>query len=208
MATTPAAASRMDQHDEEDMEQPIADHLETHDAACPARAREELRNAKALADKLQTLLDSKTHQVEALLKEASSLALTLEVAREGGANWKSRAEKAERLVAATAGVLIQHANGDFLIGDPNTEDLARHIVAKLEGLEPDMDTVPLQALLEAVGTFLEADQAITIRGSFEATADVDISALGRTFRVPTYEASEALTNLHALAQFEIVEIGQ
>lgn len=38
-----------------------------------AAARAEWRNAKALTEKLQTLLDNKTHEVEALHKEVEAL---------------------------------------------------------------------------------------------------------------------------------------
>ena len=122
--------------------------------------------------------------------------------------WKSRAEKAERLVAAVRGVLIQHADGAFLAGDQSAEELARHIVAKLDSPEPDLETVPLQALLEAIGSFLEHDQALAIHGSYDPTTHVDIHALGRVFCVETGDASEMLTHAHDLAQREVVKIGK
>ncbi len=115
-------------------------------------------------------------------------------------NYEAQTPTAE--LAAVRGVLIQHANGDFLVGDPNIEDLARHIVAKLDP-EPDMDTVPLQALLEAVGTFLEPSQKITIEGRVGGVEEVSISDLGREFIVPTCEAGEALTNANELAKYLI-----
>lgn len=71
--------------------------------------------------------------------------------------------------------------------------------------EPDLDTVPLQALLEAVGTFLEHGQAVAIHGSYDPTTHVDIHALGRVFRVETREASEMLTHAHELGQCELVK---
>lgn len=73
---------------------------------------------------------------------------------------------------------------------------AQNVVARLG--EPDIDTVPLADLLEAVGTYLEHDQAVTIRGSYEAVRQVEIHAMGLTFAVDTHEASEALTNLQEL----------
>jgi hypothetical protein len=104
-------------------------------------------------------------------------------------------------LAAVRGVLTQHADGAFLVGDPSAEELARHIVAKLDP-EPDMETVPLQALLETVGTFLEVGQAVRIAGNDAGTTEVRVYALGREFYVPTYEASEALTNAHELAPYD------
>lgn len=73
--------------------------------------------------------------------------------------------------------------------------------------EPDIDTVPLADLLEAIGTYLEHGQAVTIRGSYEPVRDVDIHAMALSFRVSTHEASEALTHAHELAQCLIVEVG-
>lgn len=64
--------------------------------------------------------------------------------------------------------------------------------------EPDIDTVPLADLLEAIGTYLEHDQAVTIRGSHEPVRQVEIHAMGLTFAVDTHEASEALTKLQEL----------
>lgn len=86
-------------------------------------------------------------------------------------------------------------------------DLRQQLAAAADP-EPDLDTVPLQALLEAVGTFLEHDQAVAIHGSYDPTIHVDIHALGRVFRVETREASEMLTHAHELAQCEVVRIGK
>ncbi len=61
------------------MGHPIADQPQTL-AEWLAASRAELRNAKALADKLQTLLDSKTHQVEGLHKEVENLGAALKAA--------------------------------------------------------------------------------------------------------------------------------
>lgn len=180
------------------MGQPIDDHFDTQTTA------DEL--APARADKLQTLLDSKTHQVEALHKEVDNLGATLKASSAACRRWQDRAEDAERDRAAIAGVLIMHADGDFLVGDPTTLELAKHIVDKLiTAPEPDIDTVPLADLLEAVGTYLEHDQAVTIRGSFEAVRHVQIHAMGLTFAVETHEASEALTKAQELAQSLVVE---
>jgi hypothetical protein len=163
---------------------------------------EHVRNAKALADKLQTLLDSKTHQLEALHAE-------LENALGEPMRWQGRAKDAERALGMIAGVLIQHADGDFLFGDPTTLQVAKHIVDKLvTAPEPDMDTVPLADLLEAVGTYLEHDQAVTIRGSFEPTRQVEIHALGLTFCVDTHEASEALTKAQELGGCLVQEVAR
>lgn len=179
------------------MGQPIDDHFDTQTTA------DEL--APARADKLQTLLDSKTHQVEALHKEVD-IRDASEAAHNAARRWQDRAEDAERDRAAIAGVLIMHADGDFLVGDPTTLELAKHIVDKLiTAPEPDIDTVPLADLLEAVGTYLEHDQAVTIRGSFEAVRHVQIHAMGLTFAVETHEASEALTKAQELAQSLVVE---
>ncbi|HML83289.1 MAG TPA: hypothetical protein PKE37_16160 [Thiomonas arsenitoxydans] len=165
-----------------------------------------VRNTKALADKLQTLLDSKTHQVEALQKEVAIVSARLNAANTSADCWWKRAEVAKAARAEIAGVLIMHADGDFLVGDPTTLELAKHIVDKLiTAPEPDIDTVPLADLLEAVGTYLEHDQAVTIRGSFEAVRHVQIHAMGLTFAVETHEASEALTKAQELAQSLVVE---
>ncbi len=171
------------------MEHPIDDHFDVQTTADQlATARAELRNAQALADKLQTLLDSKTHEVD-------NLAADLAAAR----RWQGRAEDAERAIEMIAGVLIKHADDDFLVRDSTTLQVAQHIVDKLiTAPEPDIDTVPLADLLEAVGTYLEHDQAVTIRGSYEPVRQVDIHAMGLNFAVDTHEASEALTKLHEL----------
>lgn len=200
------------------MGQPSADNpdalFKVHDAELDASvARAELRNAKALADKLQTLLDSKTHayeamhneaqhlsnRVEALQKDVADLGAKLKAANSITEHWKERAQDAELDRAGIAGVLIMHADGDFLAIEPTTLDVAKHIIDKLiTAPEPDIDTVPLADLLEAVGTYLEHDQAVTIRGSYEAVRQVELHAMGLTFSVDTHEASEALTKLQEL----------
>lgn len=182
------------------MGHPIDDHFDVQTTADQlAITRAELRNAQALADKLQTLLDSKTHQVEALHKEVENLARQLQAANNSARRWQGRAEGAERDRAEIAGVLVMHADTDFLAGDFRFEALARHIVDKLiTAPEPDIDTVPLADLLEAIGTYLEHDQAVTVRGSYEPVRQVDIHAMGLTFAVDTHEASEALTKLQEL----------
>lgn len=163
--------------------------------------KDALRNARALADKLQTLLDSKTHQIEALHAELESSRHACELALGEPMRWQGRAEDAERALGMIAGVLIKHADGDFLVGDPTTLQVAQHIVDKLiTATEPDIDTVPLADLLEAVGTFLEQGQSITIRGSHEPVSQVEIHALGLSFDVWTHEADELLTHAAKLAQ--------
>lgn len=118
-----------------------------------------------------------------------------------GRSWQGRAEYAERTLGMITGVLIKHADGDFLVGDPTTLQVVQHIVDKLiAAAEPDIDTVPLADLLEAIGTYLEHDQSVTIRGSYEAVRQVEIHALGLTFRVDTHEAGEALTKLQELGR--------
>ena len=163
------------------------------------KVRAELLNAKALIDKLQTLLDSKMHQVEGLHREVENLGATLKSMTNSACHWQDHAEAAERDRAAAAGALIMHADAEFLMTDPSTEALARHIVDKLVcAPEPDIDTVPLADLLEAVGTYLEHDQAVTIRGSHEVVRQVELHAMGLTFIVETHEASEALTKAQEL----------
>lgn len=191
------------------MGHPIDDHFDVQTTADQlAITRGELRNANALADKLQTLLDSKTNQVNALHKEVENLSATLKAANNSARRWQDRAEDAERDRAEIAGVLVMHADTDFLTGDPSSEALARHIVDKLiTAPEPDIDTVPLADLLEAIGTYLEHDQAVTVRGSYEPVRQVDIHAMGLTFRVSTHDASEALTHAHELAQSQLVQAG-
>lgn len=181
-----------------------------HDAELDAfAARAELRNAKALADKLRTLLDSKTHQVEALHMEVENLGARLKEVNKSARRWQERAEDAERDRAEIAGVLVMHADTDFLAGDPSSEALARHIVDKLiTAPEPDIETVPLADLLEAIGTYLEHDQAVTIRGSYEPARQVEIHAMGLTFAVDPHEASEALTKLHELGERVVVEVAR
>lgn len=182
------------------MGHPIDDHFDMQTTADQlAITRGELRNANALADKLQTLLDSKTHQVEALHTEIERMRRAGNLAIDDQKRWQGRAEDAERALGMIAGVLIKHADGDFLVGDPTTLQVAQHIVDKLiTAPEPDIDTVPLADLLEAVGTYLEHDQAVTIRGSYEPVRKVEIHAIGLTFAVDTHEASESLTKLQEL----------
>lgn len=86
-------------------------------------------------------------------------------------------------------------------------DLRQQLAAAADP-EPDLDTVPLQALLEAAGTFIEPGQAVAIHGSYDPTTHVDIHALGRVFRVETSEVSEMLTHAHELAQREVVRSGK
>lgn len=175
------------------MGQPLADHFDTQTSADElASARAELRNAKALADKLQTLLDSKTHAYEAMHNEAQHLANQLAVAKRGVRTFES---VMKLLDAHADAAVIEAAKG--CVDGP--EQIARNIIDKLiTAPDPDIDTVPLADLLEAVGTYLEHDQAVTIRGSYEAVRQVEIHALGLTFSVDTHEASEALTKLHEL----------
>lgn len=178
-----------------------------HDAALDAAAtRAELRNANALADKLQTLLDSKTHQVDALHTEIERMRRAGNLAIDDQKRWQGRAEDAERALGMITGLLMKHADDDFLAGNPTTFQTAQHIVDKLiTAPEPDIDTVPLADLLEAIGTYLEHDQAVTIRGSYEAVRQVEIHAMGLTFAVDTHEASEALTKLQELGGCVVVE---
>lgn len=181
------------------MGHPNEDFVEDVGSLGELALKDKLRNSQALADKLQTLLDSKTHQVEALHKEVANLGATLKAANTSAASWQKRAEVAEANRAAIAGRLIMHADGDFLVGYPTTLELAEHIVDKLiTAPEPDIETVPLADLLEAIVTYLEHDQAVTIRGSYEPVRQVDIHAMGLTFAVDTHKASEALTKLHEL----------
>lgn len=165
--------------------------------------RAELRNAKALADKLQTLLDSKTHAYEAMHNEAQQLANQLEVTRESNKYCTSQFDGMARTFESVMKLLDAHADAAVIeaakgcVDGP--EQIARNIIDKLiTAAEPDIDTVPLADLLEAVGTYLEHDQAVTIRGSYEPVRQVDIHAMGLTFAVDTHEASEALTKLQEL----------
>lgn len=213
------------------MGQPIADNPEAlfkvHDAELEASvARAELRNAKALADKLQTLLDSKTHAYEAMHNEAQQLSNRLEalhaemeiIRHENDFNadmakrWQADCESARKAVEQTMEVLMPHVDLSALFERAHDKDggevpavvaTAQNVVARLG--EPDIDTVPLADLLEAVGTYLEHDQAVTIRGSFEAVRHVQIHAMGLTFAVETHEASEALTKLQELGGRLVVE---
>ena len=171
-----------------------------------AEARFELRNAKALADKLQTLLDSKTHAYEAMHNEAQHLSNRVEALH-------ADCESARKAIAQTMEVLMPHVDISALFERAHDDKdggevfavvaTAQNVVARLG--EPDIDTVPLADLLEAVGTYLEHDQAVTIRGSFEAVRHVQIHAIGLTFAVETHEASEALTKLQELGGCLVVE---
>jgi len=164
-----------------------------------AEARFELRNAKALADKLQTLLDSKTHAYEAMHNETQHLSNRVEALH-------ADCESARKAIAQTMEVLMPHVDISALFERAHDDKdggevfavvaTAQNVVARLG--EPDIDTVPLADLLEAVGTYLEHDQAVTIRGSYEAVRQVEIHAMGLTFAVDTHEASEALTKLQEL----------
>lgn len=171
-----------------------------------AEARFELRNAKALADKLQTLLDSKTHAYEAMHNEAQHLSNRVEALH-------ADCESARKAIAQTMEVLMPHVDISALFERAHDDKdggevfavvaTAQNVVARLG--EPDMDTVPLADLLEAVGTYLEHDQAVTIRGSFAAVRYVQIHAMGLTFAVETHEASESLTKLQELGGCLVVE---
>ena len=171
-----------------------------------AEARFELRNAKALADKLQTLLDSKTHAYEAMHNEAQHLSNRVEALH-------ADCESARKAIAQTMEVLMPHVDISALFERAHDDKdggevfavvaTAQNVVARLG--EPDIDTVPLADLLEAVGTYLEHDQAVTIRGSFAAVRYVQIHAMGLTFAVETHEASESLTKLQELGGCLVVE---
>lgn len=188
------------------MGHPNEDFVEDVGSLGELALKDALRNARALADKLQTLLDSKTHQIEALHAELESSRHACELALGEPMRWQGRAEDAERALGMIAGVLIKHADGDFLVGDPTTLQVAQHIVDKLITVpEPDIDTVPLADLLDAIGTYLEHDQAVTVRGSYEPVRQVEIHAMGLTFAVDTHEASEALTKLQELGGCVVVE---
>ena len=174
------------------MGNPIDDHFDVQTAADEISVvRAKLSNANALADKLQTLLDSKTHAYEAMHNEAQHLANQLAAAKRGVRTFES-----EKLLDAHADAAVIEAAKGCVDGP---EQIARNIIDKLiTAPEPDIDTVPLADLLEAVGTYLEHDQSLTIRGSYEAVRQVEIHALGLTFSVDTHEASEALTKLQEL----------
>ena len=209
------------------MEQPTTDYADTiaraHDAERDAAiARAELRNAKALADKLQTLLDSKTHAYEAMHNEAQQLSNRLEalhaemesIRHENDFNadmakrWQADCESARKAIAQTMEVLMPHVDISALFERAHDDKdggevfavvaTAQNVVARLG--EPDIDTVPLADLLDAVGTYLEHGQAVTIRGSYEPVSQVEIHALGLSFDVWTHEADELLTHAAKLAQ--------
>ena len=187
------------------MGHPIDDHFDVQTTADQlAAARAELRNAKALADKLQTLLDSKTHEVDALHTELARACHAQQMSEAERDRWMSRSVEADNTVDAMLKVLRPHAAPAYSeLGTPL--DVARNVVASLEAPEPDIDTVPLADLLEAIGTYLEHDQAVTIRGSYEPVRQIEIHAMGLTFAVDTHEASEALTKLQELGGCVVVE---
>lgn len=81
--------------------------------------------------------------------------------------------------------------------DEHAKDLLAQLAQQADPA-PDIETVPLADLLEAIGTYLEHDQAVTIRGSYEPVRQVEIHAMGLTFAVDAREASEALTKLQEL----------
>lgn len=89
--------------------------------------------------------------------------------------------------------------------DEHAKDLLAQL-AQPAAPAPDIDTVPLADLLEAIGTYLEHDQAVTIRGSYEPVRQVEIHAMGLTFAVDTHEASEALTKLQELGGCVVQEV--
>lgn len=158
---------------------------------------EHVRNVKALADKLQTLLDSKTHQVEAMRNEMEKHHRAHDLLFGAQERMAKRAADTDSMLDEVLKVLRPHAV--FLVAeDGSPVDIARNVVEQIASPVPDMDTVPLADLLEAVGTYLEPDQAVTIRGSYEPTRQVELHALGLTFGVDTHEASEALTKLQEL----------
>ena len=181
------------------MGHPIADQFDIKTTADQLNvARAELRNAKALADKLQTLLDSKTHQVDALHAELESTRHANKLIVAERERWMAHCVDAESTIDAMLEILRPHAAPVFdEAGTPL--DAARYIASRLTtDAEPDIDTVPLADLLEAVGTYLDHDQAVTIHGSYEAVRQVELHAMGLTFSVDTHEASEALTKLQEL----------
>ena len=203
------------------MGHPIDDHFDvqtTADEISVVRAK--LSNANALADKLQTLLDSKTHAYEAMHNEAQHLSnrvetlhAEMEIIRhendlhaDMAKRWQADCESARKAIAQTMEVLMPHVDISALFERAHDDKdggevfavvaTAQNVVARLG--EPDIDTVPLADLLEAIGTYLEHDQSVTIRGSYEPVRQVEIHAMGLTFAVDTHEASEALTKLQEL----------
>lgn len=162
--------------------------------------RFELRNAKALADKLQTLLDSKTHQVEALHAEMENTRRANELIADSAKRWQARCEEADSTIDAMLEILRPHAAPVFdEAGTPL--DVARYVASRITtDPEPDMDTVTLADLLDAVGTFLEEGQGVRISRLHHGATDMRVYALGLEFVVESYEASETLAYAHELAQ--------
>lgn len=165
-----------------------------------AHLSDELRNAKALADKLQTLLDSKTHQADALHKELDNAIAANELIADSAKRWQARCEEADSTIDAMLKILRPHAAPVFdEAGTPL--DVARYVARRITtDPEPDMDTVPLADLLEAVGTFLEEGQGVRISRLHHGATDMRVYALGLEFVVDSHEASETLTHAHELAQ--------
>ena len=181
------------------MGHPIADQSQTL-ADELAAARAELRNAKALADHLQPLLDSKTHQIEALHAELESTRHANKLIIAERERWMAHCVDAESTIADMLEILRPHVAPVFdEAGTPL--DAARYIASRLTtDAEPDIDTVPLADLLETAGTFLEAGQGIRITNLGYESPEVRVYALDREFLVESHEASEVLSHAHELAQ--------
>lgn len=124
-----ASANQMNVRTIADMADTVAAKIAVIDAL-----RADVRNAAALADKLQRLLDSKTHECEALRAEIGT----------------------------------QHQG--------------------VADADPDMDTVSLRALLEAVSTFVDDGQSITVH----CASHVTLRAFGREFVCSPGEAASLL----------------